>query len=613
MSNFRIIHLFVLFLLVIGLGFVNSAQANEAESTRVPLQLKTKANIIEVNTTGDVTDPSDGRCTLREAIILANTNPAPGGLMVAGECTSGRDDVTDRIVLEGAETYHLTIVYGGEDNAIAGDLDIHDNSAALDLEIMSNNGQIATIDASGLGDRIFQIWSANVSFAYVSLRNADSSEDGGAVYNESGTLHFSHVPIGGNSAINGGGLYNLAGEITMIDSVVHDNDATGAGGGIYNSGVLYLDSIEVAGNDAENNGGGIANEGGDIIFSNSEGDSEFWFNQAETRGGALNNAAGTVTGHGVDFSWNTVVGFYTFGTGGAIHNELGGTIELADTEIENNEAEEVGDGIYNKGPASSVQLTDAFVFGHDLHSGITNEGSLILVNVDVYDNEGSGIVSDGGTVSLQQSELFDNTGRHGGGLVLKNSAAVDVNQSAIYNNTAQTGAGIYVSESSLAMTNSTVSGNNTTFGIGGGIHFHGGFAGQNVDFVNVTIANNTSSSNAGSAIGFVANTLDIEMVNTILAGPANSSVCFNGVLVSSGHNIVSDGSCLALVQVSDQITDPLLSGLGTIGSTMAHVPQAGSPAIGGGDDVVCQAAPVSAVDQAGQARNIGCEIGAIES
>src|SRR5450755_73640 len=45
-----------------------------------------RANTITVNSTADVI-ANDGQCTLREAIIAANTNTASGAM--AGECAAG--------------------------------------------------------------------------------------------------------------------------------------------------------------------------------------------------------------------------------------------------------------------------------------------------------------------------------------------------------------------------------------------------------------------------------------------------------------------------------------------------------------------------------------------
>ena len=56
-------------------------------------------NTITVNSTSDAANNADGLCTLREAIIAANTNTASGA--VAGECAAGSIDGSDTIDLTG--------------------------------------------------------------------------------------------------------------------------------------------------------------------------------------------------------------------------------------------------------------------------------------------------------------------------------------------------------------------------------------------------------------------------------------------------------------------------------------------------------------------------------
>src|SRR5262245_35833169 len=66
------------------------------------------AATITVNSTSDSINATDGLCTLREAIIAANTNTASGG--VAGECiagTAGADTIQFAIPGSGVKTIFL--------------------------------------------------------------------------------------------------------------------------------------------------------------------------------------------------------------------------------------------------------------------------------------------------------------------------------------------------------------------------------------------------------------------------------------------------------------------------------------------------------------------------
>src|SRR5215467_8584208 len=95
------------------------------------------AATINVSTTNDVINSTDGFCSLREAVIAANTNAASG--LAVGECPAGDNGSTDTINLAANQTYSLTIDGADEDSSVTGDLDIADNTAALDL-ILNGNG-----------------------------------------------------------------------------------------------------------------------------------------------------------------------------------------------------------------------------------------------------------------------------------------------------------------------------------------------------------------------------------------------------------------------------------------------------------------------------------------
>src|SRR5512145_516744 len=85
---------------------------------------------IKVTSADDVL-ADDGICTLREAIIAANTNTPSGAS--PGECPAGQDANQDIITLSNGVTYSLMINSTGEDGALDGDLDLWDNTADTDL------------------------------------------------------------------------------------------------------------------------------------------------------------------------------------------------------------------------------------------------------------------------------------------------------------------------------------------------------------------------------------------------------------------------------------------------------------------------------------------------
>lgn len=112
------------------------------------------AATLTVTTTSDDATAGDGSCSLREAIIAANTPGTPG------DCGSA-DALSNTIVL-GPQTYSLTIKPTGGDDATTGDLNV--NATAPPLTIMGAGIGKTTVSGASLGDRLLSIAAgANVT------------------------------------------------------------------------------------------------------------------------------------------------------------------------------------------------------------------------------------------------------------------------------------------------------------------------------------------------------------------------------------------------------------------------------------------------------------------
>jgi hypothetical protein len=111
----------------------------------------------------------------------------------------------------------------------------------------------------------------------------------------------------------------------------------------------------------------------------------------------------------------------------------------------------------------------------------------------------------------------------------------------------------------------------------------------------------------------------VTLANSILAGnTAQAGPNCSGAVSSDGHNLLgSDSLCSGFTGTGDLTKqDPLLGPLGDNGGpTFTMALGTGSPAIDGGDDVVCEAPPVKGIDQRGIVRPQGthCDIGAFEA
>jgi len=309
------------------------------------------ATKIKVNSTEDVI-ADDGYCTLREAVIAANTDTESG--LMYGECPAGLG--ADEIVLKRG-VYMLAIGGPYEDNAQAGDLDILD-----DLTITGKGAKYTTIDGNYV-DRVFHVMSnVNANFYGIHIQNGlVSNYNGGGIYN-SGILKISQSKVSNNMASRsgltyGGGIYN-DGTMKITRSKVYDNtvssiDSLSVGGGIYNVNTMKINRSKVYDNTASSAnslsiGGGISN---DTYSTMTIKRSKISGNTASSTigiayGGGIYNG-GTMTMTESRVSGNEADGVYTFG--GGIYNDTSGMITVKGTcRITGNTADD-GGGVYNYG------------------------------------------------------------------------------------------------------------------------------------------------------------------------------------------------------------------------------------------------------------------------
>jgi CSLREA domain-containing protein len=228
-----------------------SASASGLTSTNFNLQ---NANMI-VNTAVDE-DLANGSCSLREAILAANTNANYKGCPDAG--TYGVDTIAF------ADNYTITLA-GSQLPAVTSEIVITGNGAANTIIQAKAVPQTDTY-------RVFQVKSTgNLTLVGLTIRNGSCTSscaspyyEGGGIHN-TGTLTVTNSTVSGNSASRGGGIYNT-GTLTVTNSTVSNNTS---GGGISNSGNLTVNNSTISNNSSPNgDGGGIANSG-DLTVNNS--------------------------------------------------------------------------------------------------------------------------------------------------------------------------------------------------------------------------------------------------------------------------------------------------------------------------------------------------------
>lgn len=285
-----------------------------------------------------------------------------------------------------------------------------------------------------------------------------TGKDGGGIYVSTNcTFHMNGGQIRDNTAErSGGGLYNLKSTVNYNTGKITGNTAVSNGGGIVMSGEGYVGNMKkgmvITGNSAVN-GGALVVQG---RYTLNMEDVNLTDNTATGNGGAiylsnnsfLNIKGGSITNHNCDgyggatftttnstlnMSGTTISGNKA-GYGGAM--SLGGTVNMENATIAQNEAANEGGGIYC----------------HKLKAGGLFENHLITVKNTVIENNKAG-TQGGGVYVLRGSKcLFDgltvrkNTaGGEGGGLYV-------VDDTAMYNmtvtdNTSDGGYALYLADS----------------------------------------------------------------------------------------------------------------------------------------------------------------------
>ena len=173
-------------------------------------------------------DSGDG--SLRQAIVDSNSStPGPNeidfapGLSGTIALTSGELQITNevRIVGPGADA----------------------------LSVSGNNAS-----------RVFEVDQANTAISGLTITGGHTSDVGGGIFNNGGTLRIDTSTISGNSADDlGGGIYN-GGTASITDSLISGNSAGGVGGGLENGGMATVSGCTFTSNSSID-GGGIDNRG----------------------------------------------------------------------------------------------------------------------------------------------------------------------------------------------------------------------------------------------------------------------------------------------------------------------------------------------------------------
>lgn len=194
-------------------------------------------------------------------VDLTVTTAADAGAGTLREALSNAADVS------GADTITFAPALSGKTIAVQPSVV---QGTGNDSAFVIDDAGGVTIDASALADgitikstiatencRAFYLRSGSLTLRAVTIEGCGGTIPGGAIFS-SGTLSLERCTLNNNRATtsNGGAIYNDNGTLTIVQSTLAQNTA-GLGGAIFNDGSLLVRHSTIAANSADADGGGI--------------------------------------------------------------------------------------------------------------------------------------------------------------------------------------------------------------------------------------------------------------------------------------------------------------------------------------------------------------------
>jgi CSLREA domain-containing protein len=298
-------------------------------------------NTITVNSNSDEANNADGKCTLREAIVAANTDTASG--VQAGECGAGSGGGSDTISLSG----------------VTGTITLLSALPAITSEMTLSGPGLSQLSISGNNTfRVFYITlgSGVVSFSGLTITNGRANMDvGGGIYNQNAAnVNVTDSTLSFNFAVLGGGIANSStGTFTITNSTLNNNSAGTAGGCFNGSGVLNI-IASTLNNNVAGTGGGSGN------------------------GGAINTGSNALNVINSTLHNNSANG----GGGGIYNGGTNPTINVTNSTITDNSAVR-GGGVNNNNPGlfnvlNSIVADNISLNGPDLSGSFVSSGHNLI-------------------------------------------------------------------------------------------------------------------------------------------------------------------------------------------------------------------------------------------
>lgn len=546
----------------------NSSRARRPLALAVSLALgigSAQAATITVTTLGD--SASGSSCTLRQAIVSANTNAASGACVIGAI---------------GADTINFDAALANATITLAnGELEV-DESLVI-------NGSGQTIDANQ-ASRVLAVYNtATLTASSLTLTNGYANSDGGGIYLDYDTsLSLADVTVSNNSASDaGGGIYGRGyNSVILTDSNISGNTSNSVGGGLaLGYGSLTLTGSAVSGNATNFVGGGLA------LFSSSStltGSTISGNLVTFGGGGGIYLYGGNVSIANDTVSGNTAYNY----TGGGIAAKYA-DVDIATSTISGNSAGRYGGGIYlagqGRGGDGTLAVTDSTISGNLAEAG----AGVALATFYYQTAAGATQMLYGGTVSARfvNSTVTGNNASDGAG-------GFDVYIKSPPGSGSTSGLTVTMTTSSaqLDFVNSTISGNQGTGG-----SYGAGAISTYVDTdatqgaVTITAGNSIISGNPGTnGDVYLGAQASLTVQNSLLASALQTTYAGNG-------NVFSDAPGLAALANNNGPTQ-----------TMALL--AGSPAIDAGNNALISTSITTDQRGAGYERIVNgtVDIGAFE-
>ncbi len=492
------------------------------------------------------------------------------------------------------------------------------------------------------GGGVVNYGSLTMNRCTVAGNQANSSDGGGGICNETGTLTVNNCTFTGNQANNsffGGGGICAGGDgdggIVNVNNCTFTGNQAEYGGAIsLAGGTVNINNSTISGNQSGGGGGvdiyaGLLNLTNSIACANSPNNIDAPINSGTHNlvdanallaplgnyGGPTQTMPPLAGSPAIAAGLDSVTNFLATDQRG--HSRLSGAhVDIGAVEVNTNTIVTTSSDDSNPGSLRNVIAnttnTDLISFAQNLSgqtilltngeielaNSVTIDGLALANGIVVNGNNQSRIflVDSGATVGLNSLAIVNGNDNGGNGAGINNQGTLTINNSTLADNIATGYGGGIENGGVLTLNQTTVTGNSSPADAGGG----GIDASPETTTVinQSTITGNTESGNGSGGVLSYGGTLTVN--NSIIAGNRGGDIGYgySNSLTLLGTNLTSG--------------NPLLAPLGNYGGpTPTMPPMAGSPAINAGDDAVVVG---PATDQRGQPRVSGThvDIGAVE-